>query len=54
VPAATCDNPVRTHYELGMRMGVRGTPALISEDGQELGGYVPAAQLIQYVRKDRS
>ncbi len=54
VPAATCDNPVKTHYELGTRMGVRGTPALISEDGQELGGYVPAEQLIQYVRKDRS
>ena len=35
-------------------MGVRGTPAVIGEDGQELGGYVPAAQLIQYVRKGRS
>jgi len=43
----TCDNPVAREYKLGNAMGVKGTPTLITEDGQELGGYIPAAKLIQ-------
>ncbi len=42
-----CDNPVAREYRLGLAMGVKGTPTLITEDGQELGGYIPAANLIQ-------
>ncbi len=43
----TCDNPVAREYKLGNAMGVKGTPTLITEDGRELGGYIPAANLIQ-------
>jgi thiol:disulfide interchange protein DsbC len=49
IPAATCENPVKREFDLGQSMGVRGTPTLYLENGQELGGYVPAEQLIQYV-----
>ena len=45
--AKTCPNPVAAQYELGQSMGVHGTPAVYLEDGHELGGYVPAAELIK-------
>jgi len=40
-----CDNPVAEQYQLGMAMGVSGTPALLTADGQLIPGYVPPAQL---------
>ena len=36
---------VGRHYQLGQRIGVSGTPALVFEDGQVFPGYVPAAEL---------
>jgi thiol:disulfide interchange protein DsbC len=42
-----CDNPVQAQYELGQKVGVTGTPALVLEDGTLLPGYVPAARLQQ-------
>ena len=46
-----CDNPVAEQYQLGMAMGVSGTPALLTSDGQLIPGYVPPSQLRQ--RLDR-
>jgi thiol:disulfide interchange protein DsbC len=43
VPA--CATPVESHYDLGQRIGVRGTPAIFSEAGELLGGYLPPATL---------
>ena len=34
-------------YELGDKMGVNGTPALIKADGELIPGYMPAAELAQ-------
>lgn len=45
LPKASCDNPIKEEYELGQLLGVRGTPAIIMEDGAMLPGYVPAARL---------
>jgi thiol:disulfide interchange protein DsbC len=42
---ADCDNPVKEEYELGGLVGVRGTPAIILEDGEMLPGYIPANKL---------
>jgi thiol:disulfide interchange protein DsbC len=42
---AACSTPVESHYELGQRIGVRGTPAVFSEAGELLGGYLPPATL---------
>lgn len=45
-PAAkTCDNPVRAQFDLGNRIGVTGTPAIVLEDGNMIRGYVPADRL---------
>jgi len=41
------DDLVRKQYELGVAMGVNGTPAMILEDGTMLPGYQPAARLRQ-------
>lgn len=45
VPPKTCDNPVAEQYKLGEMMGIRGTPALVLDDGQVAPGYIPAARL---------
>ena len=38
-------NPVAAQYDLGGRVGVRGTPAMVTEDGRLMPGYRPAATL---------
>lgn len=45
VKAAQCDSPVSKHYTMGRNIGVRGTPAMFTEDGQSLPGYVPPERL---------
>lgn len=42
----SCTNTVAKQYDLGRRLGVTGTPAIVFENGQMQPGYVPAAQLI--------
>lgn len=44
---AACKNPVGDHYRMGEAMGVRGTPAVYSDRGESMGGYVPAPDLIR-------
>ncbi len=39
--AESCENPVRTQTELGFSIGVSGTPAIYTEEGEQIGGYVP-------------
>jgi thiol:disulfide interchange protein DsbC len=41
--------PVAAHYELGNRVGVRGTPAILLESGQLISGYVPASELATFL-----
>jgi len=47
VESRTCENPVRAQYDLGGKVGVTGTPAIILEDGHVIRGYVPAKQLAE-------
>lgn len=48
IPENVCKtNPIETQYDLGGRMGVSGTPALITETGRLLPGYVPANLLVK-------
>jgi thiol:disulfide interchange protein DsbC len=41
-----CANPVQEDYALGARMGVTGTPMVMSADGTQLGGYLPPDQML--------
>jgi len=50
VTTKKCDNPVAEHYDLGMKFAIRGTPTIVLENGEVLGGYVPADRLVPKVR----
>lgn len=40
-----CAKAVNRQYELGVRLGVRGTPAVYNAQGVELGGYLTPEQM---------
>jgi thiol:disulfide interchange protein DsbC len=47
----TCDaNPVAREYALGQDIGVRGTPAIVTERGDYLAGYMPPHELVQQLK----
>jgi thiol:disulfide interchange protein DsbC len=41
----SCANPVSEQYTLGQQVGVAGTPTIITDTGEMIPGYVPAATL---------
>jgi thiol:disulfide interchange protein DsbC len=48
----TCDaNPVAREYSLGQNIGVRGTPAIVTERGDYLAGYMPPQELVQQLKE---
>lgn len=50
VPTKLCvNNPVSKQYELGKELGVRGTPAIFTADGELVPGYLPAEELAKRV-----
>jgi thiol:disulfide interchange protein DsbC len=52
VPDLTCtDTPVGSHYDLGQQVGVRGTPAVFTQSGENIGGYLPPAALLQKLQE---
>jgi thiol:disulfide interchange protein DsbC len=40
-----CDNPVARQYELGQKLGVRGTPTMILDNGKMIPGFLTPDQL---------
>jgi len=51
VAEKTCKNPIKEHLQLARDLGVRGTPAIVLENGELLPGYVPVDKLIAQIRK---
>lgn len=51
VTSPKCENRVAADFHLGESMDVRGTPTLFSADGEELGGYLPTAEVIKLLFK---
>jgi len=49
--AKDCENPIDEHLNVSRTLGVRGTPAIILQDGSMLPGYVPASKLIAELAK---
>lgn len=48
VPLVLCENnPVAAEYELGERLGVNGTPTLMTAKGELIPGYVPPEELVK-------
>ena len=48
---AECDNPVQRHFDAGRRLGVRGTPTIVTESGDTIGGYVPYRDLVEMLEQ---
>jgi len=47
-PMHDCDSSiVNSHYSIGQDVGLRGTPAIVAEDGTLFSGYLPAKQLTE-------
>ncbi|HEV2682112.1 MAG TPA: disulfide isomerase DsbC N-terminal domain-containing protein [Rhodanobacter sp.] len=47
----SCTNPVKDQFDLGLKLGVTGTPMIIGPDGGTLGGFVTPEQLLQALQK---
>lgn len=47
VKAEQCSAPVAKQFKLGEQLGVRGTPAIFTTDGDYIGGYLAPAQMVQ-------
>ncbi len=50
VQARTCDNPVAEQFEMGQKLGIRGTPGIITESGDYIAGYMPAPRLVEHLK----
>jgi thiol:disulfide interchange protein DsbC len=48
---ASCSNPVKDEFDLGVKLGVDGTPTIYGPDGRVLGGYVTPDQLLQALQQ---
>ena len=47
----TCGvTPVEREYNLGQSVGVRGTPAIVTEGGDMISGYLPPHELVQQLK----
>jgi thiol:disulfide interchange protein DsbC len=42
---------VKSQFDLGVKLGVTGTPTIITEDGTVIGGYLTPEQMLEAVRK---
>lgn len=51
--AACENNPVASGYQLGQKIGLRGTPAIVTEDGELIAGYLPAKQLVSRLESQK-
>ena len=52
VESSDCSpTPIARHYELGRTLGVRGTPAIVTQTGELIPGYVQPNELLRYLEE---
>lgn len=51
VKSAQCSDPVGMQYQLGEKLGIRGTPAIFTPSGDYISGYMPPAKLVQQLQE---
>ena len=44
-------NPVAREYQLGQDIGVRGTPAIVTERGDYIAGYLPPLEMLAQIKE---
>jgi thiol:disulfide interchange protein DsbC len=50
----TCDNPVDEHMQLAEQFDVKGTPMIVTENGNVFPGYLPAKQLAEVLADEKN
>ncbi|WP_180037290.1 DsbC family protein [Acinetobacter sp. YH16052] len=50
ISAKKCENPVQDQYQMGLNMGVNGTPAIYNSAGTYLGGYLSTSELLNRLK----
>lgn len=45
LPELSCTNPVARHFMLGNELGINGTPAIVTEQGDLMPGYMPPQEM---------
>jgi thiol:disulfide interchange protein DsbC len=54
VTKSCAGNPVAREYALGQSIGVRGTPAIVTENGGYINGYLPPRDLVEEIKQLQS
>lgn len=49
ISASKCATRIAAYHALGERLGIRGTPGIITDAGEYLAGYMPAANMADYL-----
>lgn len=52
LPVKDCDNPIKDHLEIGRRLGLRGTPFILTGNGSPINGYAQADRLISILEAE--
>ena len=47
----SCNIDISKHYNLGLKFGITGTPAIVLEDGTLIAGYLSADKIAELVNK---
>lgn len=47
VAPKTCTNPVNMQYQIGQKIGLQGTPMIVTREGIALPGYLPPQAMLQ-------
>ncbi|WP_180016628.1 MULTISPECIES: DsbC family protein [unclassified Acinetobacter] len=50
ITPTTCKNPVKDQYQMGLNIGVNGTPGVYSSEGLYLGGYMSTSELLDRLK----
>ncbi|MCU4630191.1 DsbC family protein [Acinetobacter variabilis] len=50
ITPTTCKNPVKDQYQIGLNIGVNGTPGVYSSEGLYLGGYMSTSELLDRLK----
>lgn len=54
VPGKSCTSPVAMQYDIGQRVGLTGTPMIITAEGVQMPGYMPPDALLDALDKLRA
>lgn len=54
ITTSGCDAPVKREYQIGLNLGVNGTPSFVLEDGTMIAGYVTPENLLRILQSKKA